>query len=140
MNNTILKNTRMVTLCFMTASGFTIASSFMTASVMAEPTNSESLSASSTPSKMQQGTSNSTGTSPDMKQMKGMDSMQSMKMSGDPDKDFAMMMKIHHQQALEMAEIEMRDGKSPEMIAMAKKIMESQKKEIAQFEKWLAKQ
>ena len=136
MNHTIRKITGMDALCLMTATAF------MTASVMAESANSQSLSVSNTPSKMQHETGNSTGASSDMKQMhmKGMDSMQSMKMSGDPDKDFAMMMKIHHQQALEMAEMEMREGKSPEMKAMAKKIMESQKKEIAQFEKWLAKQ
>ena len=35
--------------------------------------------------------------------MTGMDSMQKMPMSGDTDKDFAMMMKMHHQQALNMA-------------------------------------
>jgi uncharacterized protein (DUF305 family) len=72
--------------------------------------------------------------------MMGMDSMQKMPMSGDTDKDFAMMMKVHHQQALNMAEVELANGKSPEMKAMAKQIIVAQKKEIAQFDKWLAKQ
>ena len=72
--------------------------------------------------------------------MMGMDGMQKMKMSGDTDKDFAMMMKMHHQQALNMAEMELANGKSPEMKAMAKQIIVAQKKEIAQFDKWLAKQ
>jgi len=72
--------------------------------------------------------------------MMGMDSMQKMAMSGDTDKDFAMMMKIHHQQALNMAEMEIANGKSSEMKAMAKQIIVAQKKEIAQFDKWLAKQ
>lgn len=72
--------------------------------------------------------------------MMGMDSMQKMSMSGDTDKDFAMMMKVHHQQALNMAEMELANGKSPEMKAMAKQIIVAQKKEIAQFDKWLAKQ
>ena len=78
----------------------------------------------------------------DMKQSMtmGMDSMQKMPMSGDIDKDFAMMMKIHHQGALDMAQMELAQGKSPEMKAMAKQIIASQKKEIAQFDKWLAKQ
>ena len=78
----------------------------------------------------------------DMKQsmMMGMDSMQKMQMSGDTDKDFAMMMKIHHQGALDMAQMELAQGKSPEMKAMAKKIIAAQKKEIAEFDKWLAKQ
>lgn len=69
--------------------------------------------------------------------MNGMKKMQGMKMSGDPDKDFAMMMKMHHQQALEMAQMELDHGKSPEMKAMAKKIISSQKKEIAEFERWM---
>ena len=80
------------------------------------------------------------GGSGDMKQsmMGGMDNMQKMKMSGDTDKDFAMMMKIHHQGALDMAEMELAHGKSPVMKAMAKKIIAAQKKEIAQFDRWLA--
>ncbi len=72
--------------------------------------------------------------------MKGMDGMQKMTMSGDTDKDFAMMMKLHHQQALDMAEMQLGHGKSPEMKTMAKQIIVAQKKEIAQFDKWLAKQ
>ena len=79
--------------------------------------------------------------SADMKasMMKGMDGMQKMPLSGDTDKDFAMMMKLHHQQALNMAEMELAHGKSPEMKSMAKQIVVAQKREIAQFDKWLAK-
>lgn len=55
-----------------------------------------------------------------------------------PVKDFAMMMRMHHQQALEMAQVELNSGKSPEMKAMARNIMTSQKMEIARFDKWLA--
>lgn len=72
--------------------------------------------------------------------MMGMEGMQKMPMSGNTDKDFAMMMKLHHQQALDMAEMELANGKSAEMKAMAKQIIVAQKKEIAQFDKWLAKQ
>ena len=72
--------------------------------------------------------------------MMGMDEMQKMPMSGNPDKDFAMMMKIHHQQALNMAEMQLKTGKSAEMNTMAKQIITAQKQEIAQFDKWLAKQ
>ena len=71
--------------------------------------------------------------------MMGMDEMQKMQPSGDVDKDFARMMKMHHQQALSMAEMELAHGKSAEMKAMAKKIIAAQKKEIAQFDQWLAK-
>ena len=72
--------------------------------------------------------------------MMGMEEMQKMPMSGDNDKDFAMMMKIHHQQALNMAEMQLKTGRSPEMKSMAKQIIAAQKKEIVQFDKWLAKQ
>ncbi|WP_225132357.1 DUF305 domain-containing protein [Bradyrhizobium sp. NBAIM20] len=37
-----------------------------------------------------------------------------------------------------MAEIELRNGKSQEMRDMAQMIITAQKKEIAQFDKWLA--
>lgn len=80
--------------------------------------------------------------SPDMKQSMhaGMDELQKMHMTGDTDKDFAMMMKMHHEQALKMAEMQLAHGKSAEMKAMATKIISGQKKEIAQFDRWLAKQ
>ena len=80
--------------------------------------------------------------SDDMKKsmMKGMDGMEKMPMSGDTDKDFATMMKIHHQQAVDMSELEIAHGKSPAMKAMAKQIIVAQKKEIAKFDQWLAKQ
>ena len=80
--------------------------------------------------------------SDDMKKsmMTGMDGMQKMTMSGDIDKDFALMMKMHHQQAVEMAQMELANGKSPVMKVMAKNIIAAQKKEIAQFDKWLGHQ
>ena len=71
--------------------------------------------------------------------MTGMDDIQKMQMSGDTDKDFAMMMKMHHQKGLKMAQMQLDQGKSPEMKAMAKQIVVAQKKEIAQFDQWLAK-
>ena len=78
----------------------------------------------------------------DMKKsmMAGMDGMQKMPMTGDVDKDFAMMMKMHHQQAVDMAQMELANGKSPVMKVMAKNIISAQKKEIAQFDKWLGQQ
>ena len=80
--------------------------------------------------------------SDDMKQsmVTSMDNMQKMQMSGNTDKDFAMMMKMHHQQGVEMAQMERAHGKSPVMKAMARQIIDAQKKEIAQFEQWLARQ
>lgn len=72
--------------------------------------------------------------------MKGtMKSMESMKMSGDTDVDFATMMKMHHQGAIDMAQVELRDGKDAKMREMAKAIIKAQQKEIKQFDQWLAK-
>ena len=47
--------------------------------------------------------------------MGGMEKMQQMRPTGDIDKDFAMMMKMHHQQAIEMAKPQIEHGKSAEM-------------------------
>ncbi len=81
------------------------------------------------------------GSSMDMSHSMGSmdEKMKAMPMSGDVDYDFAMMMRIHHQGALDMAKSELNKGKNPEMRMMAKKIIAAQKKEIAQFDKWIAK-
>ena len=71
--------------------------------------------------------------------MNGMQKMQEMKPTGDTDKDFAMMMRMHHQQAVEMAKAELQGGKSQELKKMAQNIIRDQQKEIAQLDKWLAK-
>ena len=76
--------------------------------------------------------------------MKGMmkennDKMSSMPMTGKPDVDFAMMMREHHKGALTMAEMELKSGKDAGMREMARKIIAAQKKEIAQFDAYLAK-
>ncbi len=64
--------------------------------------------------------------------------MGGMPMTGDQDRDFAMMMREHHQMALPMAQKEIKDGKNPEMRKMAQDIVKTQTKEIAQFDAWLA--
>lgn len=64
--------------------------------------------------------------------------MDAMKSSGDIDYDFAAMMRIHHQGAVDMAELELKKGKDPKMQQMAKDIIAAQNKEIAEFDKWLA--
>jgi uncharacterized protein (DUF305 family) len=38
-----------------------------------------------------------------------------------------------------MAEAELKSGRDPKMRAMAKRIIEAQKKEIQEFDDWLAK-
>ena len=71
--------------------------------------------------------------------MRGMQDMQSMKPTGDTDRDFATMMRMHHQHAVKMAEHEIHHGKSAELKAMSRKIIRDQQKEIAQLDKWLAR-
>ena len=115
-----------------------IALCLVSAGAHAQKAPAMAASASMPMGQMQQGADGSR----DMKSamMMGMDGMQKMPMSGDIDKDFATMMKVHHQQAVNMSEMELANGKSPDMKAMAKKIIAAQKKEIAQFDRWLAKQ
>ena len=76
----------------------------------------------------------------DMKSMmKDMnDKMGSMTMSGNQDVDFATMMRMHHQGAIDMAQVELKSGKEPKMRKMAKDIVAAQKKEIAEIDKFLA--
>lgn len=59
-----------------------------------------------------------------------------MPMSGDVDKDFASMMTMHHQQAVAMSDVLIRDGKSPELRAMARKMKSDQQAEIKQLAKF----
>ena len=68
---------------------------------------------------------------------KNMKEMQSMQMTGDVDKDFAMMMKHHHQSGIEMAQVQVREGKDPELKKQAQKIIDGQKKEIADLDRWM---
>lgn len=71
--------------------------------------------------------------------MKGMQDMQSMRATGDIDRDFATMMRMHHQQGIEMAREELRLGKDAEMKAMAQKIVDDESREVKRFDDWLAK-
>ena len=64
--------------------------------------------------------------------------MQAMKMSGNTDHDFAMMMRSHHQGAIDMAKIELAQGTDKQMKQMAQKMVTEQTKEIAKLDKWMA--
>ena len=67
-----------------------------------------------------------------------MSKMDSMKMTGNVDRDFAMMMKEHHQGAIAMAQIEIKNGKDKKLQQMAQKIIRDQEKEIKELDHWLA--
>ena len=60
-------------------------------------------------------------------------------MTGDPDRDLVTMMMPHHQGAIDMARIYLRDGKDPAIRKMAQKIIVDQEREIREFKAWLAK-
>ena len=67
------------------------------------------------------------------------DKLSAMQMMGNTDVDFAMMMRMHHQGAIDMAEVELRDGKNPQMRKMAKDVVAALTKENAMIDKFLAK-
>jgi uncharacterized protein (DUF305 family) len=64
---------------------------------------------------------------------KMMQKMKSMKMSGDPDHDFAMMMVEHHQGSIDMSEILLKSGKDDKIKAMAQGIVDKQRQEQTQL-------
>jgi len=59
-----------------------------------------------------------------------MDQMHAMKMTGDFDLDFANMMILHHQAAIDMSEAELLKGMDAEIKTMAQKMINAQKTEI----------
>ena len=71
--------------------------------------------------------------------MRGAKDSQTMQMKGDTDKDFIAMMKHHHEQGIKMAQTELDHGDDAEAKRFASKIIENQRKEIAQFEAWQKK-
>lgn len=58
-------------------------------------------------------------------------------MTGDADHHFASMMAMHHKMAIDMAQIELKEGRDSKMQAMARKIIDAQRKEIAECEAWM---
>jgi uncharacterized protein (DUF305 family) len=66
-----------------------------------------------------------------------MDQMKSMQMSGDTDKDFATMMMHHHEHGVAMAKMEVKNGMSSKLKAMAQKSITKQNQEIKEFKNWL---
>ncbi len=71
--------------------------------------------------------------------MKTMMNGMNVKPTGEPDKDFVLMMIPHHQGAIDMAKVELQYGTDPELRQLASDIVAAQEKEIAQMKAWLAK-
>ena len=59
--------------------------------------------------------------------------------SGDADKDFVAHMIPHHAGAVDMAQVQLKYGKDPELRKMAKDIIKAQQTEIAFMKKWQVK-
>ncbi|MFM0033950.1 CopM family metallochaperone [Paraburkholderia strydomiana] len=59
--------------------------------------------------------------------------------TGDADKDFVAHMIPHHQGAIDMANVELKYGKDPELKKLARSIVKAQHDEIGFMQKWQAK-
>ena len=74
-------------------------------------------------------------------QMMGMDRMDAMAdqqmITGDIDNDFASLMIIHHQAAIDSASSYLHHGGNPELLEMANMIIEAQSTEIIELSNWL---
>ncbi len=66
-----------------------------------------------------------------------MQRMSALKLTGVQDRDFMLMMSLHHRSAVEMAGVELRRGSHPELKGLAQNIIKSQKQEISQMQTWL---
>ncbi len=67
-----------------------------------------------------------------------MDRMNAMPMTNDPEIDFASMMMMHHEGAINMANVELKSGTNDSLKLTAQKIITEQQAEIMQFDAILA--
>ncbi len=85
------------------------------------------------PSKMKMGEGEMEKSMSDMKSK-----MSSMQMTGNMDKDFAMMMTSHHESAVSMSKLEIKNGMNAQLKQMTQKGISEQTKEINEFKSWLS--
>lgn len=68
---------------------------------------------------------------------KGSEQLQSMELTGDVDRDFVQTMLMHHRHGVEMAQIQLEQGKDKKAKDFARKVIDEQKKDIKELERWL---
>ncbi len=96
------------------------------------PADSASGMAGMDHSKRAEGTARSSGLMTAMNTM--MEKMNAFKPEGNTDHDFAHMMMAHHQGAVDMSALELKEGKDATLRAMAEKISADQQREIKDLE------
>lgn len=69
---------------------------------------------------------------------KNMQEMKAVQSTGNPDNDFAALMKVHHMGALEVAQVEVAQGQDPQIKQMAQKMIDAQQSEIAELNNFLS--
>lgn len=57
--------------------------------------------------------------------------------SGNIDRDFVRLMRLHRQQGADMARIQLEKGKSPEARRLAREMLNQHVEDIAQLDDWL---
>lgn len=67
-----------------------------------------------------------------------MQDMQAMQPTGDPDNDFAMMLRRHHQGAIEMAQLQISNGKDATLKALSRKMIAEQTKDNKELDAFLS--
>ncbi|MDG0023639.1 DUF305 domain-containing protein [Trinickia sp. Y13] len=102
------------------------------------PSMSSTAEAQSAPAGSQGATGDSTAAfkSADERMMK---SMEGSAYTGHADEDFVSHMIPHHQGAVDMAQVELKYGKDPQLKRLAERIVASQRKEIQFMKAWQAK-
>lgn len=65
--------------------------------------------------------------------------MQHVRMTGDIDYDFVTAMRMHHQDGIKMAQMVLANGKDPKARELAQRIVEEQRRDLKEFDAWLAR-
>jgi hypothetical protein len=60
-----------------------------------------------------------------------------IKLTGDVDRDFVLLMQAYQQTGINVARIEAQGGKDPKMRELAARIIGAQERDVAQFREWL---